>query len=209
MSEHIINVEQVKLYEGSLRGFEAHRLLTYRPLGSGGGVGVWWELSQAAKLFNQPGLSLWLPYSEIIEWKVDEQEYATISFQETTSTVMFHDEQSAQKGVRAEQTSTEDRNLTFNIAPDGTITYVFTPGKETPDNLEKRIASRRNYYAKFSNVDPDPAEVNAMLQWDLPDREVVKRLVEKLQKDGGNVPIAMWVYDMILQKAGNVIDGLV
>lgn len=210
MSEFTPTPESEKVVEGSLAGHEAHRLLTFRPLGSGGGIGVWWELTQAAKLFDQPELSLWSPGSERLDWKIDEKGRAEIRFREATIGVMFHDDRSASKGMKAGETSVVDHDLTFKVAPDGKITNVTTTGeKGEAADLEERIAARRAYYAEALRAEPNSKKVEAHLQRDLPDQEIVAELIRKLKKDGGKVPLGAWIKDWLGRKAGDIKDSLV
>lgn len=211
MPEFTPTPEPEKVVEGKLVGHEAHRLLTFRPLGSGGGVGVWWELAQAAKLFDQPGPSLYSPGSEELNWRIDENGGAEIRFQETTIGVMFYDDRRASKGMRAGETSVVDHDLTFKVDPDGRITSVTTTGEEEEAaGLGERIAKRRALHAQsFIGREPNPQEVEALLKWDLPDQEVMARLIGKLKKDGGKVPLGAWIKDWLGRKAGHIKDSLV
>lgn len=210
MSELQQSVEQEKSAEGVLEGHEAHRLLTYRPLGSEGGVGVWWELRQAAKLFGQPELSLWAPRSERIDWKIDEQGGAEIRFRETTIGVMFHGDRGARGGMRAGETSLIKHDLTFRVAPEGKITSVTTTGeKEETVDLEQKIAERRSLHAGLIQKEPDSDEVEAHMRSELPDQKVMMRLITKLKEDGGKVPLGAWAKDWLKRKVGDIKDSLV
>lgn len=210
MSEIIPTLESEKVVEGSLVGHEAHRLLTFRPLGSEGKIGVWWELSQAAKLCDLPGLSLYMPGSEELSWKIDDEGGAEIRFQERTVARMFHDDRSASKGMRAGETSVVDHDLTFKVASDGKITSVYTIGEEERANLEEKVAQRRDLHTKsFMGRQPSPQEVEALLRCDLPDQRVMAGLIEKLRKDGGKVPLGAWIKDWLGRKAGDIKDSLV